>query len=169
MSKNSRLKHFSQRRQWVADPMGGLSLIGAAYVRGDNVQPLADEQVTDIKLTSWIAYANMTTNQNADVDDWAMIASSLNIALMLVEDGYGIEHQEQFNRALEGISRAWVRHQNTQKWRFDGLAINDIRDALELHDQQCALVTKGDIKRAMIAVKERIEAGHVYEIEEVAA
>jgi hypothetical protein len=30
-------------------------------------------------------------------------------------------------------------------------------------------VTKGDIKRAMLEVKARIDAGHVYEIEEAAA
>jgi hypothetical protein len=62
-----------------------------------------------------------------------------------------------------------VQDHGVEKWRFDGPAINDIRDALELHDQQCALVTKGDIRRALMAVKDRINSGLIYEANRVAA
>lgn len=165
MSKRAKAKRVSPYRQRDINPLGGLAVIDNLFEQAENAMPLDGEQVTDIGITSWHAFANMVSGTAPDSDDWAMITSSLNIALMLAEDGYGIEHQDQFNRALEGISRAWVRGTRTGQWRFDGPAINDVRDALELHDQQCALVTKGDIKRAMLEVKARIDAGHVYQIE----
>jgi hypothetical protein len=183
MSKQSKIKRDARQAKCKmrdrscesnVSNVGGLFTISDAYARGDSKQEMGREQVTDIGLTAWIAYTNMTTSAKPDGDDWAIIASSLNTALMLAEDGYGIEHQEQFNRALEGICRAWLRNQKSlqdtglEKWRFDGPAINDIRDALELHDQQCALVTKGDIRRALIAVRDRINAGQVYQIEAAA-
>jgi hypothetical protein len=165
MSKRAKEKRVSPYRQRDINPLGGLAIIGNLFEQAENKLPLGDEQVTDIGITSWHAFSKMVSGTAPDADDWAMIASSLNIALMLAEDGYGIEHQDQFNRALEGISRAWVRGSRTGQWRFDGPAIQDVRDALELHDQQCALVTKGDIKRALLEVTARINAGHVYEIE----
>jgi hypothetical protein len=167
MSKRAKLKRVSPYRQRDINPLGGLVVIDKLFEQADNQAPLAAEQATDISIGSWVAFTNMVTGSAPDVDDWAMVASSLNIALMLAEDGYGIEHQEQFIRAQEGISRAWLRGSHTHLWRFDGPAINDIRDALEIHDQQCALVSKGDIRKAMLEVKARIDSGNVYQIEAV--
>jgi hypothetical protein len=184
MSKRSKLKRDARQAKCKmrdrpyesnVSNVGGLFAIGEAYARGDSKQELHPEAVTDIKLNSWIAYTNMVTGTESNGDDWANVAGTLNTALMLAEDGYGIEHQEQFNRALEGICRAWLRSQKALQdtgkeiWRFDGPAINDIRDALELHDQQCAIATKGDIRRALAEVKNRINAGQVYQANRVAA
>jgi hypothetical protein len=118
MSKRAKEKRVSPYRQRDINPLGGLAIIGNLFEKAENKLPLGGEQVTDIGITSWRAFANMVTGTAPDVDDWAMIASSLNTALMLAEDGYGIEHQDQFNRALEGISRAWVRGSRTGYWRL---------------------------------------------------
>jgi hypothetical protein len=91
--------------------VGGLFTISDAYARGEEKQAMGSEQITDVSLCGWLAFNNMTTGINPSADDWALVAGNLNTALMLAEDGYGIEHQEQFNRALEGICRAWLRNQ----------------------------------------------------------
>ncbi len=169
MSKRAKQKRISPYRQRAINPTGGLSIITNKFDRAFDLLQLEDEQITTLGITNWSSFGKMLSGTSPTIDDWAIITNSMNMALLLAEDGYGIEHQEQFNRALEGMTRMYFRGKRTGLWRFDGLAINDVRDALELHDQQCVLVSKGDIKRAMIAVLERIDAGHVYHIEAVAA
>lgn len=172
MSKRSQQKRAARQHKHQArdvSNVGGLFLIGAAYARGENAASLDSEARTDISIAAWHAFANIATGATSSIDDWAMIASTINIALILSEQGYGIEHEDVFNRALESLTHTYVRGKSKDIWRFSGDALNHVRTALDLHDQQCALVSKGDIKRAMNTVQERIEAGHVFELAEPAA
>lgn len=178
MSKRSKAKrdarqHKARTRarpcESHVNPIGGLAVISNIYVQAEENTTLDPAQISDIGCAHWLAFDNMTKGASPTADDWGMVAGSMNTALMLAEDGYGYEHQDIFVRAQEGITRAWIRGSKTGRWRFDGEAITDVTTALELHDQQVALVTKADIKAALQKVTERMENGHVFQIEPIAA
>jgi len=169
MSKRAKQKRVSPYRQRAINPTGGLSIITNKFDQAFDLLQLEDEQITNLGITNWSSFGKILSGISPTIDDWAIITNSMNMALLLAEGGYGIEHQDQFNRALEGMTRMYVRGKRTGLWRFDGLAINEVRAALELHDQQCKLVSHVDIRRAMLGVLDRINSGHVYHIEEVAA
>lgn len=148
--------------------VGGLFAIGSAYQRGEQQIPLAQAQVQDIKLATRLALNTMISGSSTG-DDWGMVAGAMNTALMLAEQGYGIEHTDIFVRAQEAIARSYERGTRTSTWRFDGPGLQDVLTAVELHEQQCDLVTLGDIKHALNEVERRINSGLTYQIERVVA
>lgn len=173
MSKRSKLKRDARQAKCKmrhrayetnVNYAGGLFVFDSAYARGEQKTQLRPDQVTEIALAAWICYANIASGQISTADDWGMVASSINTALMLSEMGYGREHEAIFVRAQEGLTRAWKFGKRTGQWRFDGPAINDIRDALELHDQQIEIATKADFKNALLEVHRRIASGNTYQV-----
>lgn len=169
MSKNSRAKHHTQRRNWHSNPTGGLWVLQQQYARNVQASPLSDEELFKTRMYGRQAFEALLSNAAPTADDWANVTNSVNTALLLAEDGYGVEHQDVFIRGQEALVRAYIRNQNSGKWRLDGEGIQSVRDALYLHDQQCELVSNGDYNKALQAVKARTEEGNVFEIEAVAA
>jgi hypothetical protein len=165
MSKRAKQKRISPHRRRDIDPLGGLRLISNIQRAA---QPLDDSQTTDIGLAHWLAFDQLCKAVDPRGDDWGMVTGALNTALLLAEDGYGIEHEDIFIRALDATARAYLRQQQTGKYRLDGTGINDIRTALELHDQQLKLAPVADISKALSAVEDRIKSGNVYTIERAA-
>lgn len=148
--------------------VGGLFLIGAAFERGRKKCGLTAEQILDIKLSTRLALQTMISGDSTDTD-WGMITSSINLALILAEQGYGIEHENVFIRAQEALVRSHIRGTRTGKWRFDGEGLQDIRDAITLHEEQCDIVSMGDIEIGLNEVANRINKGIVFEVQEVTA
>lgn len=148
--------------------VGGLFAISSAYKRGEQQMPLAHAQVQDIKLATRLALNTMISGPSTG-DDWGMVAGAMNTALMLAEQGYGVEHTDIFVRAQEAIARSYERGTRTNTWRFDGPGLQEVLTAVELHEQQCDFVTLGDIKYALAEVERRINSGLTYQIERAAA
>lgn len=170
MSKNSRAKHLTARRNWHADPHGGLAILNTRHImQPENNKELDETQQQDIRIHAWQSYAAMVSGSVSTINHWAMVTTSINIALLLAEYGYGVEHQDVFIRAQEALTRCYVRGTTKHLWRFDGAGVNDLRDALELHDQQCALVTHSDIAKALREIAQRVIDGNVFEVEAIAA
>lgn len=161
-------KHRARQCESNVSNVGGLFVIGAAYKRGSAKQKLSDEQVTDIKLATRLSLQNMIAGASSE-NDWGMITGSINTALILAENGYGVEHEDVFIRAQEALVRSHIRGKNTNVWRFDGPGLQDVRDAIDLHEQQCDLVTEEALTEALTEVKRRMNEGLVFEIERVAA
>lgn len=177
MSKRSKAKRDARQTKYQmrnrpyesnVSSVGGLFVIGSAYKRNEQHIPLDAHQVSDIKLATRLALTQMI-NGASTADDWGMVAGAMNTALILAEQGYGVEHTDIFVRAQEAIARSYERGTRTGAWRFDGAGLQDVLTAVELHEQQCDLVTRGDIKAALEEVERRVKSGLTYQIERVAA
>lgn len=162
-ARQHKARHRGHAYETNVSNVGGLFVIGSAYARGGDQQPLMQEQAQDIKLAARLAYDNMLRGQST-ADDWGMIAGSINTALILAEQGYGIEHEDVFIRAQEALTHCYVRGINKGIWRFDGVGMQDVSTALELHEQQCDLVSQGDIKKALAEVERRVMTGNTYQV-----
>ena len=148
--------------------VGGLFVIGEAIKRSRMKFGLTLEQIVDIKFSTRLALQTMINGNSTD-NDWGMIAGAINLALILSEQGYGVEHEDLFIRAQEALVRSHIRGKRTGIWRFDGAGLQDIRDAIELHEAQCDIVSIGDIEAGLNEVKNRLEQGIVFEVQGVAA
>lgn len=144
--------------------VGGLFAIGGAYLRTEHRQPLRDDDQRDLFIVTWAAFAAMTTGAPTE-DDCHMLQYSMNAAMILAEMGFGEEHLDLFRRAQEGVFRAMVRGQSRNTWRFDGADIESVRIAIELHEQQCALATKAELKQVRDTIYERMAAGDVLTVQ----
>ncbi|KWA35778.1 hypothetical protein WT41_01640 [Burkholderia territorii] len=99
-------------------------------------------------------------------EDWYVLASAMNVTLVLAEQGYGEEYIPDIKRAMESLMDVKYRADRTGHWAFDGPGIQRMRIAIELHDQQCALANRGEIKKALKVIVERANAGHMYAAEQ---
>lgn len=167
-ARQHKIKLRNRRCESNVSNVGGLFIIGSAYKRGEMHTQLADTQIQDIKLATRLALQTMITGQST-ANDWGMVAGSINTALILAEEGYGAEHVDIFVRAQEALARSYERGVRTNAWRFDGFGLQDILTAVDLHEQQCDLVTIGDIKFALEEVERRMKSGLTFQIERVAA
>ena len=162
MSANKRPRKAYKPRH--NSPAGGLAAILRIGARGENASPLRDDQRTDLGAGYWLAFANVTQG-NASEESWSCIVCAINIGLVLEETVFTGENEPAMVEALDGLFRAKVRSERTGNFRLDGDAIQAVRAALEIHDQQMALAQHREIVAAMNIVRERVAAGNVYSME----
>lgn len=168
MKTRSRDKRAARQRKhthkWAAGT-SGLQLLNFKYY-SENIAPalLDRDQRFDISKAGWASLFVITNAPAATVDHWADLATSANLSLMLAEIGIGKEHESVFIRAQEALTRMYARAQ-TGAWRLDGPGVQDVRDMLHLHDQQCELATNQDISAALVEIARRIQAGQVFEFQ----
>lgn len=154
MSKRAKQKRQSPYRQRSLNPMGGLGILA-------DRQPMSDGQLTDLALGYWIAFDNMTMNASTEYD-WNIVTGSLNIGIVMCEEGINEEAMDLFKRALDASFKTKQRGERTGVWRYDGGDIETIRNALAAHDQQCGKVNQGTMVNVIRDVQKRVDSGLVY-------
>lgn len=142
--------------------MAGIETLLTASARIEDTRPISDDQVTDLAAAYWLALDAMVRDTSGE-EEWSVVTCALNIALVLAEHGIGLKFERDFVAALDGAFRAKVRAEEKGSWRFDGDALQAIRTALALHDQQIVAATKAQLRAAMTEVRRRIDDGCVYE------
>ena len=140
----------------------GLNLIHKVIYRGE---PLAEDQITDLGLANWIAYDRMVKGDSTEYD-WNAVTGALNMGMVLCERGIGKEYSDIFKNALDGTFRAKLRGLHKGIWRYDGDAIAAIKTALEVHDEQCKLISRAEMIDTIQNVMTRIEQGNIYKVEQ---
>lgn len=125
-----------------------------------DANPLMDGQQRDLALCYHISFENMLKRGNEE--DWYVLASAMNVALVLAERGYGEEFIPEIKHAMEALMAVKYRADRTGQWAFDGAGIQAMRIAIDLHDQQCALANRGEIKAALKAIVKRANEGVMY-------
>lgn len=120
--------------------------------------PLADDQTRDLGIAYRISLQTMLQGKGTK-QAWCTLACSLNIALLLAE--YGIEASSipTIKLAHEALLRVRERAQRTGKWAFDGEGIRVIKDAVNIHDEQISIATRGQITAALVEVNRRVTEG----------
>ncbi|HEX7911749.1 MAG TPA: hypothetical protein VF534_27160 [Paraburkholderia sp.] len=154
-------KSKKPRRKY--DPARWLNRAVTANEQRIDAAPLTSGQQTDLGLAYHIAFENML--KRGSEEDWYILASSLNVALVLAERGYGEEFIPEVKAAMESLMDCKYRADRTGKWAFDGAGVIAMRHAITLHDQQCALATRAEIKKALQAIVKRANEGHMYAAE----
>lgn len=89
--------------------------------------------------------------------DWNTIASAMNHALELTRTGVGEEIMPALLAANDGMMRTRERFKCTGRLGFDGDAIRDIREALDLWFDQLMLCTVGQVDAATKQVRKHTE------------
>lgn len=155
------------RMNWLPalrpQPASAVSFISLALAMYDNDprRPMNDDQLTDLEVAYRMAFHGMLNGQ-ATEENWCVCVCSLNIALVLAERGLGEEFVPRINDALEGAFRAKVRAGRSGKWGFDGVAIQAIKDAFEVHEEQLKLASKREVRDALHEVHRRADEGNVF-------
>ncbi|MDR5825814.1 hypothetical protein [Caballeronia sp. LZ043] len=123
--------------------------------------PMDKGQTTDLGIAYHVALDEMLKGRGTE-EHWSTVVCALNITLVLAERGYGEELIGTVKQALDGAVRARDRARKCDRWGFDGDAMNDVRRAMELHDEQMRVATKAVVLAALAEVHRRIDAGHVF-------
>lgn len=160
MSKTSNRRNKKYRPRPVSNG-GGLTVIARCHARGQDAAPLTGGQLQDPDLAYWLSLEQLRTGA-AGEEAWSCVVTALNIGLALVETGVGAEHEQAMNDALEGAFRAKTRSRVSGSFRLDGDAMRDIEAALSIHDLQMEVATRAEVTAAMLLVRQRVDAGHVY-------
>jgi hypothetical protein len=150
-SKKPRKKYDPNR--WIARAIN-------AHERRVDACPLTGGQQRDLGLAYHLAFENML--KRGSEEDWYILASTMNVALVLAEQGYGEEFIPEIKAAMESVMDCKYRADRTGRWAFDGAGIQAMRVAIGIHDQQCALATRAEIKKALQMIVERANAGFMY-------
>ncbi|SDH10526.1 hypothetical protein SAMN05216466_107115 [Paraburkholderia phenazinium] len=154
----------SKKTRRKYDPTRFVSRIVSSAEKRRDANPLTDDQQRDLGLVYHIAFEQML--RDGDEESWYVLASSMNVALVLAERGYGEEFIPEVKAAMESLMAVKYRADRTGKWTFDESGIAAMRHAITLHDQQCALATRAEIKEALRAIVKRANEGHMYSAEE---
>lgn len=125
--------------------------------------PLDESQKRDIGLPVNLAIEAMRTGHGDMGQAWGILASSINVAVMLCEVGVGENVLDEMKKAQAGLVRCKHRAHRTGVWAFDGEGLRDVTEAIGLHEQQLAIATTGQIAHALKIVKQRVEDGEVFE------
>ncbi len=123
--------------------------------------PLAEDQTRDLGLAYHISLQAMLNGHGSE-QAWSTLACSINIALLLSEQGIEASAIQTIKLAQEALLRVRDRAQRTGKWAFDGEGIRVILAAVNIHDEQISRVTRKQITDALNEVHRRIEVGEVF-------
>lgn len=122
--------------------------------------PMTDDQTTDLGIAYWTALDGHMRNPTDT--QWGVLASTCNIALILAERGYGIEHIEAIKDALKGLQRAKTRAATGKSWAMDSDGLLSLRLALQIHDEQVKSAATIEMRNAVREVHRRINQGITY-------
>lgn len=123
--------------------------------------PLDDDQQTAL-CAAWRLAFDALLKGRGNESDWNTVVCSLNIALVLSENGFGPECEAQIIDALDGVFRSKLRQGRRDKWGLDGPAIQAIKEAYRTHEAQLEFATGAEIMAARDEVNRRIDSGNVY-------
>lgn len=123
--------------------------------------PLTDDQTRDLGLAYRLALQSLLCGSGTE-QTWSTLACSLNIALVLAENGNGIECIETIKLVQDALLRSRERAQRTGKWGFDGEGIRIILAAVNIHDEQVGNATRGQVIAALEEVNRRVEQNEVF-------
>lgn len=151
-------KHRKSRRKYDASRL--IRRISDGMERRLDSRVLTDSQQTDLGICYHVAFEAML--KNGDEESWYQLAATMNVALVLAEQGYGEEFIPEIKAAMESLMDVKYRADCTGQWAFDGAGIQNMRVAIDLHDQQCALANRGEIKKALKAIVKRANEGYMY-------
>lgn len=162
-------KSKPQKRRAPPDRTAALRLL--RHMSGlQSREPLDTDQVASLLAGTQEALGAMMTGHATQAHALTLV-NTLNISLILCEQGLGSECVPQIHAAQDAMLWMRERHRATGRYGFDGQGLRAMQAAVDIYDQQLSsgACTEGLLLGAVDEVKRRINAGNVTRIERVAA
>ena len=140
---------------------------GAAFMKRDPMAwitkriPIADIQQRNIGNAYHLSLQAILRGHGNE-QAWATLSCSLNIALMLCEQGFNAGSIETITRAQAAMMICKARAAKHDKYGFTGDEARLVMDACTIHDEQIQHATKAQIAEALRELHHRIEANEVF-------
>ena len=131
------------------------------------LQPFTPSELVTLQTPVRIAFECLRSGSGTE-EDFHTIAAAVNIALIRSESIDPLCEQT-CKLAQEGLMRMLARFASVKRWGLDGLALQDVPAALDLYEQLLANSTPKQMEDAMRTVVQRMNAGQVHTLAEVAA
>jgi hypothetical protein len=144
-----------KRQRYQADP-------AAIYNVMNRIQLFTPEETVRLSTPPKLAYEKLRTGI-ATEPDFHVLAAAINVTMVLAEKIDPLAEQSAI-AARDAMLRCWARFQRTGRLGFDGLALQDIPIAIDLHDQLVAMLTPLQIGEGVKVVQKRKANGDVAEL-----
>jgi hypothetical protein len=142
------------RKHHPVNPMGGLSLLN----RKCEAQ-IDDTQVRDLIMAYGLALRALESGHGTE-QAWSTCACSLNVALVLADQGVIPEALSAIKAAMDALMVIHGIAKNTGEWAA-GRHSFVLNCAMGLHDQQIEAASKGQLIYALEQVYARVMSGEV--------
>jgi hypothetical protein len=132
------MRKRTKRKIWnLIDPIQH-AVVGAA---------ITPRQTLDKLRFLEYAALDAITKGMGTVQDWRTLVDVLNLSEVMGKSGVGPEVLPICAKAQEGLHKAAMRYQETNKMGLDGPSINAIRDLIEYADLQQASISRAEFER----------------------
>ncbi|NNM70203.1 MAG: hypothetical protein HKM00_09630 [Gallionella sp.] len=120
--------------------------------------PLTDDQQRDLCIAYRIQLQAMLRGSGTE-ETWNTLTCSLNIALILCEQGIGANAIQTIQLAQEALLACRERARRLSRWAFSGDEARMVMSACSIHDEQLEFATRAQVVSALTEVHRRIEIG----------
>jgi hypothetical protein len=124
--------------------------------------PLASDQQRDICIAYHACLQSILRGHGTD-QAWHTLACSLNIAMMLCEQGFNAGKLDTIKQAQQAMLNCRARAARHGSYGFTGDEARLLMEACNAHDEQIATASKAQVSNALRDLHRRIEAGEVLE------
>lgn len=149
--KNKYRKASKAKRKYHADP-------GIIYRVMGKFQDFTADEHREITLPVQISFERIKSGAGTD-GDFHTLASACNVSLVCSEK---IDQLVEVAciAARDALLRAKERHNKTGRWGFDGPAISDIGEMIDVYNQLAKLLKPVQLQNAMNEALRRASTGH---------
>lgn len=141
-----------RKRRTVRDPMAWIN----------KRIPLASDQQRDIGI-AYHACLQSILRGHGNEQAWSTLACSLNIAMMLCEQGFNAGKLDTIKQAQIAMLNCRARAAKHGSYGFTGDEARLVMEACTIHDEQIAKANKHQVSTALRDLHRRIEVGDVLE------
>lgn len=150
MSRRARQKRYTPKR---INPH-------AAFHAMESRQPIDHDAVRSIAITARTALERLRRGEGTQ-DDLLGLGFASNVALLLSEQGFGAECEDDIKRAQAALLRADNRYQSLGRAVLDGPGLGELRELLDIYEQQLEAALVGDMRAVLREIERRVDAGLV--------
>jgi hypothetical protein len=125
------------------------------------VTPFTEAEQMQINLPVRVAFESIRTSRGEE-SDFHTLAAAVNITMVCAERIDPLVEQS-CTAARDALQRMYDRHARVGSWGFDGPALQEVEQGVEIYEQLTALLTGGQLKAAMTECYRRMREGEVIE------
>lgn len=154
-------RHAPRRPRRPVDELAGFRRLQTARARA-STEPLDAAQLRDLGIGYHGALAEIVQGRGT-WDDANTLALAANVALLLCEQGLGLDELATVRRAQEVVVNLAQRGTLGGRYVLTGAELRDLQALLELHEAQLSheACTEGVMVAALEEIKRRVTAGNV--------
>lgn len=138
------------KRRWQADP-------SSLYRVMSKHQEFTHEEHAKLNLPVRLAFEKIKAGTGED-DDFHILAAASNVSLVCSEKIDPLVEGVCLN-ARDALLRTNERHERTGRWGFDGPALSEIMEMIDIYDQLTSLLKPVQLQNAMNETLARARRG----------